>query len=60
MAFIAAANPAAVLELVAENAQLREALGRAYEAHAENARMRAAIHLNTDLNAVRAVLKGQL
>jgi hypothetical protein len=27
---------------------------------AENARMRAAIHLNTDLNAVRAALKGQL
>jgi len=27
---------------------------------AENARMRAAIHLNTDLSAVRAALKGQL
>jgi hypothetical protein len=26
----------------------------------KNARMRAAIHLNTDLNAVRAALKGQL
>jgi hypothetical protein len=26
----------------------------------ENARLRAAIHLNTDLNAVRAALKGQL
>jgi hypothetical protein len=53
---IIAAGPAVVM---VESRQMIALLDERDGLKAENARMRAAIHLNTDLSAVRAALNGK-
>jgi hypothetical protein len=53
---IIAAGPAVVM---VESRQMIALLDERDGLKAENARMRAAIHFNTDLSAVRAALKGK-